>query len=1002
MNPAKPRMIMSVTAEASALGLRNECFKHDVQLAAVVTYYGNILFCTSIMSSIAGRIQSGDFEPIACLTMLMYDETQLTVALRDIKKNLQKLTHVQIQIRNGYHSADAKVMNNELHFAFIVHDKSANRTCCFHFEIPTPLTTCDRSTAENTKRVFDDLLARIPLLADFRSLFSIRINLNVRDRASSNLRAEAAQFRAYVGDLNLGLFCVAHNANTSAKGSISIINDVVSGAIAHALIQKPNGTYDIMWAVIVDVLITCSLPIIGGVPPRQDSEIIRYRDSVLAAFQGKAPKASIQKRVFVLKQKVHSDLQDKLSINVYLPGGTPLDNVADLIRVWAQDVATALAPRRLKIFAHHRWCTSGEVAAELFISEMFFGLLSRCIPLFIEALGKKLPLNSWQELEGSDIVIARLADEEHGKIPDEVAAWVAFNERQRGSAMRFSRSPFMKAGLCLWHACLAPCITLMSVTLDVCSDEFERMQQASAVLKGTRTFRIVEAAKGTVVEVFFKETMDRIFNESSWLFMPLSCQTEHANSLAFAMLARAVGSVMALIQGHFDSYPIKLFLIIAGGFDIDDVVAMIVSDPECMWATCDFTRMFRSKFPTRADLKSLRCRLVLEFMAAFLRFDTIRIECRNALIRRLLLKGTTWISDFIDASSDWMLLRQRTILGGVEGQGDQDGPGSERKDDIESGAAASIYNESKKIVGGGACRSFLSEWFLKHPWDPTRQSQSEWYEEAHESYRQLKADPSRIEELQKHVRQGKAAMLSKRVGGESFGGRRQTSARNNTTSLSRPLLHLHDERASSDDLHGEGVRASIDVAGGDLSSPRLVGDELALVPFDDGSPLASDLPILPFGSSEAALGEHLQLIRRMSREKCKRKSALLGDLADDIRQWQIVAMSGESHPGPTFFSESPEWWQWGVGPRPRPMGRGCELRIIDWKFPIRDFLDKCLVGLSGADRAEMITYWASLHQRYNQADAPALCSGASSAVEDTGTCRRSCLMSSPFIINSLN
>jgi hypothetical protein len=1023
------------------------------------------------MSCLSAKFEHGIYEPIAFLTIIIFDETQLTINQRQLPQDfcLKDMTHIYLSFRNGQTAMDAKVMNTELHFAFVIYDVVRDRSVCFHIEMPTPLTTCDRSTAINIERMLSDLQDRIPLLSAFRKLFKHCINLLVRDRASSNLLAEQNMFNKLATDLNLGLHCAVHNLHTSVKVTLAIVDDIVSGVIAFALTMKQNGAFDTLSGCLHALIVQSSVPIRGGVPPEDDSVVIQYRDAVLEVFAGACPTLAVRRRLVVLRHKVKSNLQVD-SIDVFIPGAVADEDVAAYankiitgvkiafhfisfyatqwylilfigfkidvsgnqwfgpkfkcfsgpiwssmghmdhnrpiwvpmgpyhiylyifidrhihiyiyiyiyiciyniynhmsahgnlyVSDWARDVATALLPSMLKVFTRHRWCSSREISSEVMLLCLFFNVLQRVIPLYLVALGKKLPLTSWQEFEESDIVIKMLEGletlESNGgstgntKTDDKVALWVAFNEKQRGSAMRLARNSFLTAGSCLWHVCLAPFIDLMFVMLDLCSDEWEKYQQARAVLLKNRDFRMVQAAKGIITDKFFVVLLDHVFgNGFQWRFIPSTCQTEYMVSLAFAMVARSLGAAQVYIAAPFLAYPFRLWLLLA--LPIEDAAALIFRDPDCMWRGCSFSVAFRLRFKTELALRSQECLLVLELLAIFARFDTVRIECRNARIRKILLKGVTWVTDFLDASSDWLLLRQNTLLGFDVGR--HAGPLTSDATASTSGAnhGCGVGDEGcgEKTGGGGTCRSFFNEWMQLHPKsaEPIDSTIADWFKKAHASYQELLHDSARVDELAKHQRQGLIATTAHRVGGASFGMNSLSKGLDsNTDNTLYPQMQCCGHASAA---HSSGAAP----------------ESLAIVAVAPESTVA----LRTHFDYDSEILDHLRQMKVDAKAKSKQSRTYSNDLACDVRDWQVAALGDKSSVGLTLLGNSPQWWDWQSGSRPRPMPSSsvspmwrCD--VVDWKCPGDSLLEITLTKMSVPDRKKLLAEWAAIHQRYD-------------------------------------
>ena len=94
---------------------------------------------------------------------------------------------------------------------------------------------------------------------------------------------------------------------------------------------------------------------------------------------------------------------------------------------------------------------------------------------------------------------------------------------------------------------------------------------------------------------------------------------------------------------------------------VEEAARSIVSDPWCSYNP--FTRDFRTKFSSEADLKSAVAAMVLLVTALLMRMETVRVECRHAWVRRLrnMLSQSHWQS-FHMASAQTRVLERGSCL----------------------------------------------------------------------------------------------------------------------------------------------------------------------------------------------------------------------------------------------------------------------------------------------------------------------------------------------------
>jgi hypothetical protein len=411
-----------------------------------------------------------------------------------------------------------------------------------------------------------------------------------------------------------------------------------------------------------------------------------------------------------------------------------------------QDVAEALVTTQLKVFAKSRWCTSGDTAADLMLLCLCHNVLHRAVPIWLEKQGFDCQTPIWEDL--GEIMLENMEGE---------AYWAAFNEKQRGSALKFARAPTTTISVALWHKCLLPNIRLMDRFLREGGGDWDRCELQSAAMGQPRAFRITEACTGKTTEAFFKEVRTFIFEHSEWEFLPTKCCTQMEQSLAFGMLIRTLGGIHFHIASVFAAYPYRLWLLVDSHTPLDSAVDAIWADPSCSWDP--FTVDFRRHYDSKEKLRSPECRSLLFALAILLRLDTSRVESRHAWLRRLLrVKGQTWVHELAQASADWVLLRERII----EGLDHRFVESNDKEQNDEDGIAP----------GGGSCRAFLSKWLPEHPMQGF-EDRGAWLRAGHLAYFDMVRQGGGG--LDMYMRSGKAGAIAHRAGGHSFGRHHQPS-----------------------------------------------------------------------------------------------------------------------------------------------------------------------------------------------------------------------------------
>lgn len=113
-----------------------------------------------------------------------------------------------------------------------------------------------------------------------------------------------------------------------------------------------------------------------------------------------------------------------------------------------------------------------------------------------------------------------------------------------------------------------------------------------------------------------------------------------------------------------------------------------------------FSKKFRTTFHPKEKLRSPGAHVLLKLLALFMRLTITQVECRHALIRRLLiLLGQTWRQELAYISSEFVQIRARIL---------QLTTSMAVWEDESSGSNGKNTGWSH----GGACRAFLSQFLL--------------------------------------------------------------------------------------------------------------------------------------------------------------------------------------------------------------------------------------------------------------------------------------------------
>jgi hypothetical protein len=411
------------------------------------------------------------------------------------------------------------------------------------------------------------------------------------------------------------------------------VKDTVSGAIALALAQKGIGSVESFRDAVQQVLRSRIRVDKGGVPLSPESPALTYRKAVLDTWQSDSPGMQMARRRAVLEARVKDDWQTP-DISIVVASGVSDDEVEVQIAAWCEEVASALVPSHLKVFARNRWCTSSPTSGDLFLLSLCHGLLKDVIPVWLRSFGHTASTSCWDDL--GEILLDDLEGE---------AYWAAFNSKQRGDAMRFSQAARTVPCIALWHKTMQPCVRLVDAFLRYASDDWDNNEMQDVACGLPRTFRTLDAANGKILQHFMESMRSALFEASEWTFLPFEHQTGFEQSLAFTMIAKGITGIHRHLSSRFQGYPYRLWLLLDTSRDVAATAASILSDPPCM--RCPFTARFLQQYPTAEALQSDDCIHLLLLLGDLLRLDTARIEARHAWLRRVLVvKGSRGMRSF--------------------------------------------------------------------------------------------------------------------------------------------------------------------------------------------------------------------------------------------------------------------------------------------------------------------------------------------------------------------
>ena len=434
-------------------------------------------------------------------------------------------------------------------------------------------------------------------------------------------------------------------------------------------------------------------------------------------------------------------------IPVFLPENLTPEEQDAIIEEWLDDATDALCPVKLPVFARSRWCSSAKTIIHIFLWTHCHALFSDVVSGFLLAVGwslkkrkfaETLPGDSDDRNNADSLQVVTVTAQANADVSS--TFWAAFNYNAKTRAEKIANEIDLCFYAFLWLIGLQPVMDLMQHCLWLASERFDDEQLFQASLGRPRTFRVLEAARGQVTLAYLIAMHILLTVDGVWKSLMDKYRTVRHRSQVWASLTRNLGCIWFGVTFAYMCYPYRLWLLIDPLLNVAETARKLFHDRRCSW--CAFTHKFRACFPTEASLRGSKCLAVLRLLAALLRLDTSRIECRHASIRRQLRqKGATWLAAFEEVSASFILMRARIL------------------ESLANPASSHTGAGSRHI--GGMFRAFCSQWLKQHPLDQFDSKAVRFETMAHAYHEFLVSGSAEDKELFRRL--GEALMLKGRA-----------------------------------------------------------------------------------------------------------------------------------------------------------------------------------------------------------------------------------------------
>ena len=432
--------------------------------------------------------------------------------------------------------------------------------------------------------------------------------------------------------------------------------------------------------------------------------------------------------------------------------------------MWAERVAKALYPCATKMFPRGRWVNSLESVNEVTLLMNVHGIFRRSVPIWLNKMKGKgcilLPVVR-TAAESRAVMNWEISSESDGEPEDskqdaknvEPGSAEDHAKQQQAAKQLALRNPMDEfvvmsvastLGLHVMHRCE-----------EVSGEEWDKKQFHECLQSGSLQSRMALAASGNLSTSAYEKASSLAHSSGCWkLLRPLG-RTVRMASLAWGCIAMFMATLSQLCFQLWEKFPYKMWKLLVE--PTEDMALEILGTPKCLLDS--WSRRLLKRFNTVRKLLSGTLRAILIALGILLRWDTGRIECRHAQIRRLLRasRSSKW-RILIRVAADFSLLRACLMskLWRVKAHGKVAAKTRQKR---RHGKYAG------NLTGGGGLQRFLvGEYLRNHPCEG--ESKSERFLCAN-VYAQQVVDEGGPE-LERAKEGGAAGTVSHRAGGNSF------------------------------------------------------------------------------------------------------------------------------------------------------------------------------------------------------------------------------------------
>ena len=494
----------------------------------------------------------------------------------------------------------------------------------------------------------------------------------VVDRHGANARAEKAFQNLRPDRLMVQLTCDLHKAANAMKHSLKLVDSTVSGVVHTGLATESCGSLAGLRDALISIFKT-DLCIIYDNPPRGHVE--NYHKEMLNLFCPVFGSGSIAiknaKRQYVLRRMCNSDLQSDSIIHFCRYGCC--ESPESTQEIFMTLVTSSLLPSKCGVLSRKSWTNAEKAFSWTGMLSCHWNLLDKILSKFSgkptanpntpqppctaeEVEVENQDDDGWNQVghvilsggvtasRGCELLLPQLASEKDGNavtsgdssMPHDTTTrgdvdWAAINRLNANSAVKFSRTEFLRNTLAIIRQAMDPGMRLIHTQLQLSGESWENMQLFQAAQGHQRSYQILESPKA--VEQCFIRIAERLF--ATPVSLPLKAYTCSVRALLFRLLSALACALEFTLRRYQRIFPHRLFeLLNPQEYDSGPVFRI----PNCL--RDDLAKHFFDKYPSCEKASSVEAQSLLQAVAHLVELDIADVEAKHSTIRELTLLRT--------------------------------------------------------------------------------------------------------------------------------------------------------------------------------------------------------------------------------------------------------------------------------------------------------------------------------------------------------------------------